>query len=125
MKEKKITLAQAVELSMEISGLNDSFPGLLSEPLSMKTKYELFKFSNSLNGERSFFERERIKLFEKYGEEKDGSMTILPENVETYRVEYGKLQSTEVVLNMPEISIEDLDFKSDHNYPLVFTFLIK
>jgi hypothetical protein len=85
MENKKtttLTLNQVYELESEISGIkyddNVILEGLLSQKLSVITKYHLNKMVNILKEEKKLIDDTRNELIKKYGEESEGSIVIKP-----------------------------------------------
>lgn len=92
MENKKITtlrLNEVYELESEISGIMYEnkviLEGLLSQKLSVVTKYHLNKLVNILKEEKKLIDNTRDELIKKYGEEKgDGNIVVKPNIVEHY-----------------------------------------
>jgi hypothetical protein len=127
METKKIKMSELFELEAEINGFKDAkiqFRGLLNEPASMKIKYWLHKALRNIESEKKTFFKLRDELLEKYGEKDQAGYKISPEikgKANTKFVEYQKnvmeLLNQECEIDLPVISIEEINFTSDYGYP--------
>ena len=132
MEKNKFKLGDVLQLESEINGFVNPetgekiYEGFLKQNLSIILKYELTELSDVLTKERRKVDSLRDDLIKKYGqddgkgglmvkmfiEEKDNdgniiSRTINPKYVE-FDKEYSELLSTEIDIEYPEITKEDL-----------------
>lgn len=84
MEKIKLSLNEALSLEFELNGAVNQqtkeviFNGLLSERMSLKTKYWLTKLSDKLTSEKKTIEGLRDDLIKKYGKEEEGQVSITP-----------------------------------------------
>jgi hypothetical protein len=138
MEKIKLTLNEALLLEAELSGVVNPennevlFGGLLSEKMSLKTKYWLTKLSDKVAAEKKTIEGLRNDLIKKYGEEDDkGNVqvkTFLDEenkevnpNYVSFSEEFNGLLNEEKEFEYNPISLEELvDVCSDVRYNIIF-----
>ncbi len=151
MEKSKFKLGDVLQLESEINGFVNQetgeriYEGFLKQNLSIILKYELTELSEVLSKERRKVDSLRDDLIKKHGqddgkgglmvkmfiEEKDNdgniiSRTINPKYVE-FDKEYGELLNTEIDLEYPEITKEDLKEagKSKDKYQVLFRLIKK
>ena len=151
MEKNKFKLGDVLQLESEINGFVNPetgekiYEGFLKQNLSIILKYELTELSDVLTKERRKVDSLRDDLIKKYGqddgkgglmvkmfiEEKDNdgniiSRTINPKYVE-FDKEYSELLSTEIDIEYPEITKEDLKEagKSKDKYQVLFRLIKK
>ena len=151
MEKNKFKLGDVLQLESEINGFvaPDSgeriYEGFLKQNLSIILKYELTELSEVLTKERKKVEGLRDELIKKHGEadenggimvkmyneEKDSegniiSRVINPKYLE-FDQEYGALLNTEIEIEYPEITKEDLKEagKSKDKYQVLFRLIKK
>lgn len=151
MEKSKFKLGDILQLESEINGFVNPetgeriYEGFLKQNLSIILKYELTELSDVLTKERRKVDGLRDELVKKYGaddgkggimvkmfnEEKDTegniiSRVINPQYVE-FDKEYGTLLNTEIDLEYPEITKEDLKEagKSKDKYQVLFRLIKK
>lgn len=137
MEKIKLSLNDALSLEFELNGANNPetkqviFNGLLSEKMSLKTKYWLTKLSDKLTSEKKTIEELRNDLIKKYGKEVDGQIfvkTYLDEERKEINPDYTKFSEEiyELLLEEKEfdynpIPLEDLaEISSEGRYNLIF-----
>lgn len=151
MEKSKFKLGDVLQLESEINGFVNPesgeriYEGFLKQNLSIILKYELTELSEVLTKERKKVEGLRDELIKKHGEtdDKGGIMvkmfneqvdeegnvigkTINPKYVE-FDNEYGQLLNTEIEVEYPEITKEDLKEagKSKDKYQVLFRLIKK
>lgn len=151
MEKSKFKLGDVLQLESEINGFVNQetgeriYEGFLKQNLSIILKYELTELSEVLSKERRKVDGLRDDLIKKHGEEdekggilvkmfnevKDDegnviSRVINPKYVE-FDKEYGELLNTEIDLEYPEITKEDLKEagKSKDKYQVLFRLIKK
>jgi hypothetical protein len=151
MEKSKFKLGDVLQLESEINGFVNQetgeriYEGFLKQNLSIILKYELTELSEVLSKERRKVDGLRDDLIKKHGEEdekggilvkmfnevKDDegnviSKVINPKYVE-FDKEYGELLNTEIDLEYPEITKEDLKEagKSKDKYQVLFRLIKK
>lgn len=88
------------------------FDKLMNKELSPVTSFKLVKIVKAINEEMAVFEKEKIKLLEKYGKKnEDDSYTILDENKELWNKDISDLLSLEVDVVFDKINLADEDIK--------------
>lgn len=80
----------------------------IERELPFNVKYKLHRNFDILLKDYSYFETQRNSLIRQYGEEKDGKITVKPENVETYRQELLKAINIEVTHTFVKLTLEDV-----------------
>ena len=151
MEKNKFKLGDVLQLESEINGFINQetgeriYEGFLKQNLSIILKYELTELSEILTKERRKVDSLRDDLIKKYGEDDgkgglmvkmfneqkdaDGnvvSKVVNPKYVE-FDKEYGELLNTEIDIEYPEITKEDLKEagKSKDRYVVLFRLIKK
>lgn len=151
MEKSKFKLGDVLQLESEINGfLNPEsgetiYEGFLKQNLSIILKYELTELSEVLTKERKKVEGLRDDLIKKHGEqddkggilvkmyneEKDAEGNVIsrvlnPKYIE-FDKEYGELLNTEIEIEHPEITKDDLKGagKSKDRYQVLFRLIKK
>ncbi len=151
MEKNKFKLGDVLQLESEINGFVNPetgeriYEGFLNQNLSIILKYELTELSEVLTKERKKVDSLRDDLVKKYGEETDkGGMMVKmlnevkddegnvisrevnPKYVE-FDKEYSQLLNTEIEIEYPEITKEDLKEagKSKDKYRVLFRLIKK
>lgn len=102
----KVTLGQLVNSQSALKKLYDS-------NLPFAISYKISKIISSIDTELRFFESERAKLFNVYGNStKDDKIEILPENIEHFESDIQQLLSMEISLHIDLISLSELSEES-------------
>lgn len=137
MEKIKLSLNDALSLEFELNGATNPdskkviFNGLLSEKMSLKTKYWLTKLSDKLSSEKKTIEELRDGLIKKYGKEENGQVfikTFLDEDTKeinpdwtSFSKEVSELLSEEKEFDYNPIPLEDLaEISSENRYNLIF-----
>lgn len=137
MEKIKLSLNDALSLEFELNGATNPetkqviFNGLLSEKMSLKTKYWLTKLSDKLTSEKKTIEELRNDLIKKYGTEENGQVfikTFLDEEKKeinpdwtSFSKEVSELLSEEKEFDYNPIPLEDLaEISSEGRYNLIF-----
>ena len=76
--------------------------------LPFNVKYKLHRNFDILLKDFSYFENNRNSLIRQYGEEKDGRITVKPENIEEYREELLKAINIEVTHTFIKLTPEEV-----------------
>lgn len=150
MKKHKLKLIEVLSLEVEIAGVVNQetgervIEGLLSQKISMVTKYWLNTLLETLDKEKKKLASIREELIKKYGEEdKDGQIGIDPflktDQVDDagnavsvqnpkyieFMTEYNNVLNESVEIKLPSIQLDDLKhIETSDNYPLVFKHLV-
>ncbi len=151
MEKNKFKLGDVLQLESEINGFVNPetgeriYEGFLNQNLSIILKYELTELSEVLTKERKKVDSLRDDLVKKYGEETDKggmmvkmlnevkedegnvvSRVVNPKYVE-FDKEYSQLLNTEIEIEYPEITKEDLKEagKSKDKYRVLFRLIKK
>ena len=134
----KLKLHEVVALHYELNGItkqgNDGSSeiisqGLLKQKVNMKTKLYLQRLNNVVAPEFKLYSEAEQELFKKYGEEKDGMITVSKEKWPELQKEKEELLTAEKdidVVNLwsGEITIDTIgSIETDEIYP-VFLKLI-
>lgn len=149
--ESKFKLGDVLQLESEINGLINPetgeviYLGFLKQNLDIILKYELTELGDFLRKERKKVEGLRDELIKKYGsddgtgrivvvmfnevKDEDGnitSKTINPNYIE-FDKEYGELLNTEISVEYPDITKEDLKSagKTNDDYKVLFRLIKK
>ena len=96
MKEKLITIANSIEALNKI----------LQQPIEAKLAWKIARFVKDMDVELSSFQVGRMKIFEKYGEKKDG-MLFIPPKSEGVK-ELADYDKAEINIKVEKIKLEDL-----------------
>ena len=103
----------------EIYGLTKSLQKLTDKELPLKISFRLLKFLRDCSEEMEILEKARIKLVEKYSEEKkEGSndIKVSEENKDKFQEEFSILLNEQIEINYDPISVDDLgDIKISTN----------
>lgn len=112
----KLTLLEISNLNHEINGLQVDgkivMNGLLSQKTSLKVKVYLQRLSKAIADDVKLYEDERLALYKKYGEEKEGKYNILSENVQSFIKDLSELQAVEKEIEVKNLWSSDLNAES-------------
>jgi len=151
MEKSKFKLGDVLQLESEINGFVNPesgervYEGFLKQNLSIILKYELTELSEVLTKERKKVEGLRDELIKKHGEtddkggimvkmfneERDEEGNVLSRSINPKYVdfdkEYAELLNTEIDVEYPEITKEDLKEagKSKDKYQVLFRLIKK
>lgn len=77
--------------------------------IPFKTKYKIQKNLNILAKDYVYFEDERHKLIQEYGEQKDNSIIVKEENIQKYKEDLSKILSMEVERDFSKLTEKELE----------------
>lgn len=120
-KKKKMKLSEIINLVNTIDAFNKAAEEQGSDA---KLGYKMARFLMKLSKPIEAYSKQRQALFKKFGEEKDGDITIKAENLEKFNEELQKLLDTteQVEVLSKKIKIEDFDeMKLKPSFLLGFT----
>ena len=141
MEKITLSLNDALALEAELNGVTNQqtqevlFKGLLSEKMSLKTKYWLTKLSDKLASEKKTIDTLREELIKKHGTEgENGTISIVAfedeaktkptEEYITFVNEMNVLLSEEREFEYNPISIDDLgDISAEGRFNLIFKLI--
>jgi len=90
------------------NGFVQSYQKLLDKELPISLSYNIAKSVKDINEKSKLFEELKIKLYKKYGDEKDGQIKIKDNNLLKFQNELDELLNIE-----EEYNIEKIEFKID------------
>ena len=73
-----------------------------------------YLFAKNCTEALEYFENERVKLIKKYGEEKDGKLTVLSHNMKLFTKDFTNLLESDVMFSIPKHNLEVADFNSEN-----------
>lgn len=129
----KVKLHEIVALHYELNGItkqkNDGSLevvsiGLLKQKASLKVKVYLQRLNKIVADEFKLYEDSKLELFKKYGEEKDGSIRLHPENIDDFNKEHEELLTAEKDVDVKMLWSTDLtidniaSIETDEVYPI-------
>ena len=141
MEKITLSLNDTLALEAELNGVTDQktqevlFKGLLSEKMSLKTKYWLTKLAEKLSSEKKTIDTLREELIKKYGTEgEDGMISIVAfedqdrtkatEAYIKFVTEMNTLLAEEKEFDYNPISIEELgDISAEGRFNLIFKLI--
>lgn len=99
-------------MKITLKQLTESFASLgkfaSDEALSIKQKYWLSRIAGAAEKEMQSFERVRLVLVKKYGDEKGDMWTVPPANLESFQAEFDDLLTAEIELPGDPIKLDTL-----------------
>lgn len=125
----KLTYNEIASLAVELNGNGREFKGLLKQKLTMKVKVMLHRLNGVVQDEMKIFEELRKELFQKWGEEKDGAITIAPDKIKDFQPEFEELLSIEKDVNLSSLwttplTLDDVEaLETDEFYPTFIKIL--
>ena len=141
MEKITLSLNDALALEAELNGIVNQqtqevlFKGLLSEKMSLKTKYWLTKLSDKLTSEKKTIDTLREELIKKHGTEgENGTISIVAFDDEdrtkptkeyiSFVSEVNSLLAEEKEFEYNPLSLEELgDISSEGRYNLIFKLI--
>lgn len=129
----KLKLHEIVGLFYELNGItkqkNDGSQevvsqGLLKQKASLKVKVYLQRLNKIVSDENKIYEDSKLELFKKYGEEKDGQITLKKENIDDFNKELEELLSAEKDVDVKmlwstDLTVDNLaSIETDETYPI-------
>jgi len=144
MEKKTMSLMDFFNLEAELNGVNNTktgeklFQGLLSQKLSLKTKYWLTDLHKKVKTETDACESLKNELIKKYGEEKgdgqigidtfikgDEDKQVLNTAFIEFEKEYSALLKEEREIEYKPLSINDLgDVETSENYNIIYSLIV-
>ena len=125
----KLTYNEIASLAVELNGNGREFKGLLKQKLTMKVKVMLHRLNGVVQDEMKIFEELRKELFQKWGEEKEGTITIAPDKIKDFQPEFEELLSIEKDVNLSSLwttplTLDDVEaLETDEFYPTFIKIL--
>lgn len=119
-------------LYFEINGLARGkeiiMHGLLKQKTSLKTKVYLQRLAKAIEDDYKLYEKEKTELFKKYGEEKDGMISVSADKMEDFTKDLNELGSAEKDINVTtlwstDLTLDNLNFDTDEYYPVFFKLI--
>lgn len=119
-------------LYFEINGLARGkeiiMHGLLKQKTSLKTKVYLQRLAKAIEDDYKLYEKEKTELFKKYGEEKDGMISVSADKMEDFTKDLNDLGSAEKDINVTtlwstDLTLDNLNFDTDEYYPIFFKLI--
>lgn len=98
----KITLKQLTESFASLGKFAND------EALSIKQKYWLSRIAGAAEKEMQSFEKVRLELVKKHGDEKGDMWTVPPANLESFQAEFDDLLTAEIELPGDPIKLDTL-----------------
>lgn len=121
----KLTYNEIAQLAVEINGNGRDFKGILKQKVSMKVKVQIHRLNQVVQDELKIFEELRKELFQKFGEEKNGTITIPPDKISDFQPEFEELLSIEKEINATTLwttplKIDDIEaMETEEFYPTI------
>ncbi len=106
-KEVKELKATKIKLNTLLNA-KQAIEKLMKQDLPVMVSFKISQFVKRYNREYTVFIEKKKKLFEEYGEEKDGQFTIKKENSEQFNEDIEKLLDIEVTLEVEKIKLISL-----------------
>lgn len=119
-----LTYNEIASLLVEINGDGKDFKGLLKQKLSLKAKALIHRLNKIVQDEVKIFDDLRMETFKKHGEEKDGQITVAPENISAFQTEFNELLAVEKPIDLSTIwttklNLDDIGAaETDEFYPV-------
>ena len=125
MKSTKLNLSEVYVLAQELVG-NEKFKGLLSQPLSLKTKYWLQRLADKLNSGVKTIDEMRNNLIKELGEEENGQVQIKADspNFPKFQEQFAELMNEEKEISHADFTIEQFENLETAEHYAVFLKLI-
>jgi hypothetical protein len=129
----KLKIEEVVQLNYELNGMvlskengeqEEFSKGLLKQKTSMKNKVLIQRLNKVVQEEVKLFEDAKKELYQSFGEEKNGQITIPAEKIEEFNKEFKELLSMEIDVNLntlwtSPITLEDLSsIETEEVYPI-------
>jgi hypothetical protein len=81
---------------------------LIEKPMKAKTSFKLSMLIDAIEVPNKLFEEKKLELFKKYGEDKDGQLSVPSAKVPEFQAELEDLLNTEVSVD-ERISLSDIE----------------
>lgn len=127
----KLSVGELYQLHNELAGTPET-PGLLSQKLSLVTKYHLTKLAKTALKYKQNFDDVRNDLIKTLGVEDEQGSFSLPEQIDgkpnenfiSFRDQVNELLASEEEVEHPALAIESFEgVESDGYYPVLFKVL--
>jgi hypothetical protein len=127
-----LKLHEVIALYYELNGMTKEdgevlSQGLLKQKMSLKVKVYLQRLNNAVAEDIKLYEEARKELFNKFGTEEDGKISISGEdNVANFNKEHNDLLQADKTIDVATLWGADLtldslsNIETDEFYPLVF-----
>ena len=121
----KLTYNEIANLAVEINGNGRDFKGILKQKVSMRVKVQIHRLNQVVQDELKIFEELRKELFQKFGEEKEGTITIPPDKIKDFQPEFEELLSMGKEINATTLwttplKIDDIEaMETEEFYPTI------
>ena len=125
----KLTYNEIANLAVEINGNGRDFKGILKQKVSMKVKVQIHRLNQVVQDELKIFEELRKELFQKFGEEKNGTITIPPDKIPDFQPDFEELLSMEKEINAntlwtTPLKIDDIEaMETEEFYPTLIKLI--
>ena len=125
----KLTYNEIANLAVEINGNGRDFKGILKQKVSMKVKVQIHRLNQVVQDELKIFEELRKELFQKFGEEKNGTITIPPDKIPDFQPDFDELLSMEKEINAntlwtTPLKIDDIEaMETEEFYPTLIKLI--
>ena len=106
-KEVKESKGTKIKLNTLLNA-KQAIEKLMKQDLPVMVSFKISQFVKRYNREYTVFMEKKKKLFEEYGEEKNGQFTIKKENNKQFNEDIKKLLDTEVTLEVEKIKLVSL-----------------
>lgn len=131
-----LKLHEVIALYYELNGVTKQgetteviSQGMLKQKMSLKTKVYLQRLNKVVSEELKIYEDAKMELWKKYGEEKEGNIEILSENIPDFNKELNELLTAEKEINVSELWGADLklehleSIETDEYYPALLALI--
>ena len=125
----KLTYNEIANLAVEINGNGRDFKGILKQKVSMRVKVQIHRLNQVVQDELKIFEELRKELFQKFGEEKEGTITIPPDKIKDFQPEFEELLSMGKEINATTLwttplKIDDIEgMETEEFYPTIIKLI--
>lgn len=134
-----LKLEEIINLYYELNGITQTSEeetkvltqGIMKQKMSLKLKVYLQRLNAVLLEDLKLYEEARKELFQKYGNEENGGITITQENLVHFNAEHSQLMSAEKVIDVNSLwgdnfTLDNLeDVETEEFYPLLFKLIDK
>lgn len=132
-----LQLHELINLNYELNGMTIQqgeeskviSQGLLKQKMSLKLKVYLQRLNTAIAHDIKLYEEARQELFKKYGEEKDGTITVPTDKIAEFNKEQNDLLTAQKEVNVSTLWGSDLTLDSlasvetDETYPVLFKLI--
>lgn len=132
-----LQLHELINLNYELNGMTIGqgeeskviSQGLLKQKMSLKLKVYLQRLNTAIAQDIKLYEEARQELFKKYGDEKDGVITVPTDKIAEFNKEQNDLLTAQKEVNVSNLWGSDLTLDSlasvetDETYPILFKLI--